>query len=80
MTTTTIKVTTETRDRIAEIAREQGKAANSVVEMLLDDYLWRRQVDLAVRQMRSMTAKERAEYLAEVEEWDSTLLDGLDKW
>jgi len=48
-----------------------------MVERLLDEFLWRRQVDLAIAQMSSMTVEEREEYQREVELWDSTLGDGL---
>jgi predicted transcriptional regulator len=82
MAATTIKVSTELRDRLNAVAEEQGLTAGSMVEKLLEDWLWRQQVDLAIRQMRSMTPEEKAEYLAEAAEWDVTLSDGLenDPW
>ena len=82
MSATTIKVSTELRDRINALAAERGLTAGSLVEKLLDDMLWREQVDLAIRQMRSMSPEEEAEYLAEAAEWDVTLSDGLedDPW
>lgn len=82
MAATTIKVSTELRDRLNVLAEEQGLTAGSMVEKLLEDWLWRQQVDLAIRQMRSMTPEEKAEYLAEAAEWDVTLSDGLegDPW
>jgi predicted transcriptional regulator len=82
MTATTIKVSTELRDRINAVAAEQGLTAGSLIEKVLEEYLWRQQVELAIRQMQSMTPEEKAEYMAEFEEWDVTLSDGLedDPW
>ena len=47
MAATTIKVSTELRDRLNAVAEEQGLTAGSMVEKLLDDWLWRQQVELA---------------------------------
>lgn len=82
MTATTIKVSTELRDRINAVAAEQGLTAGSLIEKVLEEYLWRQQIELAIRQMQSMTPQEKAEYMAEFEEWDVTLSDGLedDPW
>ncbi len=76
--TTTIKVTTEVRDRLNALAAEEGRTAGSVVEKLLDEYLWRQKVELAGRQMRALTPDDRAEYLAEAALWDTTSGDGLE--
>jgi predicted transcriptional regulator len=78
MTATTIKVSTDLRDRINAVAAEQGLTAGSLIEKVLEEYLWRQQVELAIRQMRGMTPEEKAEYMAEFEEWDVTLSDGLE--
>lgn len=78
MASTTIKVSSDVRDRLNAVAAEQGLSAGSMVEKLLEDWLWRQQVELAVRQMRSMAPEEKAEYLAEAAEWDVTLSDGLE--
>lgn len=82
MTATTIKVSTELRDRINAVAAEQGLTAGSLIEKVLEEYLWRQQVEIAKRQMRSATAEEWADYMAEAEAWDVTLSDGLedDPW
>ncbi len=78
MAATTIKVSTELRDRLNAVAEEQGLTAGSMVEKLLEDWLWRQQVELAIRQMRSMTPEEKAEYLPRSRRWDVTLSDGLE--
>jgi hypothetical protein len=80
MAATTIKVSTELRDRLNAIAEEEGLTAGSMVEKLLEDWLWRQQVDLAIRQMRSMTPEEKADYTAEFEAMDNSLSDGLEGW
>jgi predicted transcriptional regulator len=82
MTATTIKVSTELRDRLNAVAAAQGLTAGSLVEKIFEDWLWQQQVETAIRQMRSMTPEEKAEYLAELAEWDVTLSDGLedDPW
>lgn len=76
--TTTIKVTTEVRDRLNALAAEEGRTAGSVVEKLLDEYLWRQKVELAKKQMREAPPEAWADYMAEVRLWDSTLMDGLE--
>lgn len=76
--TTTIKVTTEVRDRLNALAAEEGRTAGSVVEKLLDEYLWRQKVELAKKQMREAPPEVWADYMAEVRLWDSTLMDGLE--
>lgn len=75
---TTIKVTASVRDRLNEIARSNGGTANSVVEQLLDEYLWKQRLDAAMRQMNSMTEQERQEYMNEFHEWDSVRVSGLE--
>lgn len=80
MTATTIKVSAELRDRLNAVAEKQGLTAGSMVEKLLEDWLWRQKVELAKQQMRSMTPEEKAEYLAEAAEWDVTLSDGLEDY
>ena len=82
MSATTIKVSTELRDRLNAVAEEQGLTAGSMVEKLLEDWLWRQQVELAKQQMRSATKEEWDHYLAEAQAWDVVAGDGLedDPW
>lgn len=75
---TTIKVTPAVRDRLNELARARGGTANSVLEQLLDEYLWNQRVETAIRQMNSMTEEEHEEYMEEFRAWESTSLDGLE--
>lgn len=78
MTMTTIKVSTDVRDRLNKIARAKGGTANSVVEQLLEEYLWNQRMETAIRLMTSMSEQERQEYMDEFHAWDSTLADGLE--
>jgi predicted transcriptional regulator len=80
MTATTIKVSTELRDRINAVAAEQGLTAGSLVEKLFEDWLWRQKVELAKQQMRSASKEEWADYLAEAEAWDVVAGDGLEDY
>ena len=82
MTATTIKVSTETRDRINALAAEQGLTAGSLIEKVLQDYLWRQQVETAKQQMRSAPKEVWDEYLEEFHTMDASLADGLedDPW
>jgi predicted DNA-binding protein len=80
MTATTIKVSPETRDKINALAAEQGMTAGSVIEKVLDEYLWRQQVETAKRQMRSAPKEVWDEYYAEFAIWDQTSGDGLEPY
>jgi predicted transcriptional regulator len=80
MTATTIKVSTELRDRLNAVAAEQGLTAGSLVEKLFEDWLWRQKVELAKQQMRSASKEEWADYLAEAEAWDVVAGDGLEDY
>jgi len=80
VTYATIKIDSTARDRLNELAARHGCGAGSMVEKLLDEHLWQRQVDLAVRQMSSMSVQDREQYRAEVDLWDSASGDGLEQW
>ena len=79
MTVTTIKVSSSTRDKINALAAEQGLTAGSLVEKVLEDYLWRQQVEEAKRQMRAAPKEVWDEYMAEFHTMDASLSDGLDE-
>ena len=80
MAMTTIKLESAVRDRLNELAARQGCTAGSMVERLIDEYLWRQKIEMAIRQMSGMSDVDRAAYIAEVEVWDSAAADGLDPW
>lgn len=72
---TTIKVSASTRDAVNALAAEQGMTAGSLVEALVAEHLWRRQVEEAKAAMRRDTA---ADYLRETRSMDPSLADGLE--
>jgi len=73
MTVTTIKVSTELRDRISREAGDRRLTAAGFIAQLLDEH------DRAERFTAFGRAFERADesYAAEVATWDSTSSDGL---
>lgn len=79
---TTIKVTTTVRDQINAYAAERGLTANSAIEQMLSELLWRHRVELAKRQMREASPEVWAEYMEEFHSMDGSLNDGLedDPW
>ncbi len=83
-TFTTVKVSTETRDRLKKRADE---GHFSSIDAYLDDLI--RREDRAKRLaefrdvMSRVTPEEWSDYMSEVSAWDATLMDGLDpdeKW
>lgn len=74
---TTVKVTTETRDHLRDLAAAEGITAGQLIARLLDEHLWRQKMDQARRAMREASQEDWAEYMREFREWDATLLDGL---
>lgn len=77
---TTIKLDASVRDRLNALAADQGLTAGSLVERLLEEYLWRQEVELAQRQMREAPPQVWAEYMAEFGSMDASLDDGLADW
>jgi predicted transcriptional regulator len=80
MPATTIKVSPETRDRIAAIAKERSLTANSVVEMLLATYLRDERMNAVRRAMARTSADDWHTYHEETAEWDGVAADGLEGW
>jgi hypothetical protein len=66
MSTTTIKVSTQLRDRINRDARERGIPAAGLIENLLDEYERRRRMEAFGRAFRVADA----EYWDEFTSWD----------
>lgn len=81
MAATTIKVSTETRDAINALADERGLTAGSVIEHLLEEYLWSVRMEEARRAMRNASDEDKRSYLEETREWDDAVSgDGLADW
>ncbi|MBI1296067.1 ribbon-helix-helix protein, CopG family [bacterium] len=81
MTTTTIRVSSETRALLHDLARQAGTSMQQVLEEALAQY-HRRQffetLNAAYAEAQSDPAAHAAEE-ADLADWDATLLDGLDK-
>ena len=74
--TATIRVSRQTRDRLAARARERGESLAS----LLTEFARRAEQTDAFRAERSATREElgRSEVLAEEHDWEAVLGDGID--
>ncbi len=80
MSTTTIRVRTETCDRVREIADTTGLSMQSVIDRALERYR-RQQMLSALNEAYAALRKDEAAWSAleaERAEWDVTLVDGLD--
>jgi hypothetical protein len=75
---TTIKVSARTRDAVNALAAENGMTAGSVVEALVAEHLWRREVQQAQQAMRGSTPADQSAYVAEARSMDASLADGLE--
>lgn len=83
-TFTTVKVSTETRDRLKRRADEGNYSS---IDVMLNELIDERERAEQIAEFRAVMARvtpeEWADYMAEVSVWDSTLMDGLDpdeKW
>jgi hypothetical protein len=74
MTTTTIKVPVELRDRINQDARERGVTAAGLIEGLLDAYERRQRMEAFGRAFTGADVS----YWDEFRTWDVALGDGHD--
>jgi len=74
MTSSTIKVPVELRDRINRDAKERGVSAASLIEGLLDGYERRRRLEAFGHAVRGADQ----DYWDEFRAWDVTLRDGRD--
>jgi len=72
---TTIKVSAPLRDRLNAQASAEGRTAGSMVERLLDAYLWRREIELAKERMRAAPNEVWDDYMAEFRTMDGSLAD-----
>lgn len=76
MTVTTIKVTTETRDALRELARETDSTMESALAAMLRRERRRRGLEAMRRAMDGMTDEQWADYRAESAIWLDSSLDG----
>lgn len=75
----TITVPTHVRDELHKLAASEGRTVNGIVEKLIDDYVWRCDVEEAKRAMRQAPQGVWDEYMREFRAWDATLMDGLEE-
>lgn len=75
MSSTTIRVSTETRDRLNELAAELGKNVQDSVAYLLDQD-WKSQCIADWDRFREEDPDGYRQHLADTEIWDDTLADG----
>lgn len=80
MAATTIKLDSSVRDLLNEVAASQGLTAGSMVEKLVKEFLWHREVELAKEQMRNSPQEVWDDYWAEFHSMDASTADGLDGW
>lgn len=77
--TTTMKVTTELRDRLARLARRHDRSLGaelSAIVALAEEREWWQAVEAAAARLQG-DQEQWAEYLAEADEWDAVAGDGL---
>ena len=78
MSTTTIRVPTETRDTLSEMARQSGLSMQSVIERAVELYK-RQQMLAAINDAYAAVSNDQVAWSAleaERSEWDVTLVDG----
>lgn len=78
--TTSIRVSRETHERLKEIAEKEHRALGDMIDRLVDEYkqqAFRRAVHESFRGLREDPA-EREAYLKDMSAWDVTLMDGLE--
>lgn len=78
MAVTTIKVEATLRDRLNQIARQQGVSVSRAIEGLVADRERAERFRRLREDMAAMSESERDGYMAEAAEWDSALMDGQD--
>ena len=77
MSTTTIRVPTETRDTLSEMARQSGLSMQSVIERAVELYR-RQQMLAAINDAYAAVSNDQVAWSAleaERSEWDVTLVD-----
>ena len=81
MATTTIRVSTETRDLLHQLAQTSGASMQQVLETALHQYRRRQFLEALNTAYAAMRDEPRvqAEEAEELAAWDNTLLDGLEE-
>jgi predicted transcriptional regulator len=81
MTTTTIRVSSETRALLQDLARQAGTSMQQVLEEALVEYRRRQFFETlnAAYADAQLDPAAHAAAAADLADWDATLLDGLDE-
>jgi predicted CopG family antitoxin len=80
MSTTSIRVTRETHEKLKEMAEKEHLALGDLIDRLVDEYkqqAFRRAVHESFLGLRE-DPTEREAYLKDMAAWDVTLMDGLE--
>ena len=82
MTTTTIRISTDTRNVLHELAREAGLSMQEVAERAIENYYRQQLLAAANAAYAALRADTGAwdEWQAEQAPWDETLADGLEDY
>lgn len=78
MAATTIKVSSDLRDRLNAQARKEGATVAQVIEELLSERDRAERFRQLKEDMTAMSAEELRDYMMQVSAWGSTLGDGMD--
>lgn len=79
--TTTIRVSTHTRDLLHQLAQQSGTSMQSVLELALEQYRRQQLLEATNAAYAALQAdtEARAGLERERNEWDQTLADGLEE-
>jgi hypothetical protein len=80
MSTTTIRVSTKTRDVLHEMAQDTGLSMQQLLEQALEVYRRQRLLQEANAAYEALAADSEVwrDYQQELASWDATLADGLE--
>ena len=79
MSSLSIRISTETHQKVRELAKTDGESMQNVIDKAIEDYRRQRFLEEANRQYAALRADPQAwqEELEEREAWDAVLMDGL---
>ena len=71
-----IAVATDVRDQLRELAEAEGRTPSGMIEKLISEYHWRKEVEAAKKAMREAPQEVWDEYMREFHEIDATFSGG----
>jgi predicted DNA-binding protein len=80
MATTTIRVPTEVREKLAELSKSEGRSIGQLIQRFVAEYEEQRFFKQLAEDFRRLQSdpEEWADYQRELAEWDAVLMDGLE--